>query len=372
MTAAAAPRTLEVTAYAAASGVKITGVRPPGPDGRAPAGGSAFTLVARNAAGAVVATAPVEATADADAPITLLRGRLPARTVAKVEIVAGGIVRAARGRSANAPRVRVRRPRAGKGRVAIRWSATDRDRDALGVSIDYSGNAGRSWRTVYAGPNKGRVKLPSRLLFASRRGRLRVRANDGFNESSARSRIFRARGAKPAVRITSPGTGLRARNDASLVLTGEAFDDALRRLRGRRLSWYSGKRRIARGETASVAGLAAGRRRIRLVARDRSGRKASASVVVRLDQAQPTFLRLAGPEADQPAHAPDHAARLLLGARHVVRRRPPLPRRTQGATDPDPRQARAGRPPAAGDAHRPRAARGANPDHQEEIKMNPL
>ena len=45
-----------------------------------------------------------------------------------------------------------------------------------------------------------------------------------------------------------------------------------------------------------MAGLTAGRRRIRLVARDRSGRKASASVVVRLDQAQPTFLRLAGPK----------------------------------------------------------------------------
>ena len=73
VTAAAAPRTLEVTAYAAASGVKITGVRPPGPGGRAPAGGSAFSLVGRNAAGAVVATAPLEATGDSEAAITLLR-----------------------------------------------------------------------------------------------------------------------------------------------------------------------------------------------------------------------------------------------------------------------------------------------------------
>ena len=372
VTAAAAPRTLEVTAYAAASGVKITGVRPPGPGSRAPAGGSAFSLAGRNAAGAVVATAPLEATGDSEAPITLLRGRLPARSITKVEIVAGATVRAARARSPNAPRARVRRPRIGKGRVTIRWKATDRDRNALGVSIDYSGDGGRSWRTVYAGPNKGRVQLPSRLLYASRRGRLRVRANDGFNETSARSTIFRARGAKPAMRITSPGTGLRARNDASLVLTGEAFDDALRRLRGRRLSWYSGKRRIARGEIASVAGLTAGRRRIRLVARDRSGRKASASVVVRLDQAQPTFLRLAGPKriGRRTRRITLRVSSSVPATLSVAGRR--FPRRTQGATDPDPHQARAGRPPATGNAHYSRATRRANPDHQKEIEMNPL
>ena len=80
------------------------------------------------------------------------------------------------------------------------------------------------------------------------------------------------------------------------MLSGEAFDDASQPITGRRLSWFAGKRRIGRGARLATADLAPGRQRIRLVARDRSGRKGSASVPVQVVATQPQLLSLSGPK----------------------------------------------------------------------------
>lgn len=72
--------------------------------------------------------------------------------------------------------------------------------------------------------------------------------------------------------------------------------DERRRLGERGLQWFLGKRRIARGRRASVTGLPAGRRRLKVVARGAEGRKASASVLVRVVAVQPRLIRLIAPE----------------------------------------------------------------------------
>ena len=73
VTAAAAPRTLEVTAYAAAGGVGVTACGPRDRAAALPPGAAASRLWGANAAGAVVATAPLEATGDSEAAINCCR-----------------------------------------------------------------------------------------------------------------------------------------------------------------------------------------------------------------------------------------------------------------------------------------------------------
>lgn len=139
------------------------------------------------------------------------------------------------------------------------------------------------------------MSLAARLLPGSRRARVRVRVNDGFNEAVSTSPRFHSKGAPPSVQILSPAPATRATNDAPLYLSGQAYDDTQRRIPGRRLRWFDGRRAIGRGGQIAVSGLAAGRRRLRLVARDARGRTRTAAVTVRLRAAQPTFLRLSAP-----------------------------------------------------------------------------
>lgn len=267
---------------------------------------SAFTAVVRDAAGGVVATTPMiedvrdDPVTEVADPVTFLSAEMAAAGAASVELVRGGVVVASRVASAATPRVRVRSPRAGQrvGRrknTVVRWRATDADGGKLRAKIDYSDNGGRRWRPIHTGPNSGRAALPSALFSRSRRARLRIRVNDDFNEGRATSKHFVAIGRRPDVTISSPRSGTRVRNDASLYLAGRAVDDRSYPLTGRRLRWLDGRRLLGRGGSISVSALRPGRHTIRLVARDRFGRTGSARVKVRLKAAAPRFLRVKVP-----------------------------------------------------------------------------
>jgi hypothetical protein len=182
----------------------------------------------------------------------------------------------------------------------VRWRATDADGDELSAKLDYSADDGHNWRPIYAGPNSGSARVPSEYFSGSRRARVRVRVSDGFNEGLARSGRFTAVGRRPQVVITSPVAGQRVVNHTALYLAGKAVDDAHRPLRGRRLQWFLGRKRLGRGSSISVLGLPPGRRTIRLVARDRRGRKASARVRVRVIGAAPQFLDVRAPRKLSP------------------------------------------------------------------------
>ncbi|MDP8908758.1 MAG: hypothetical protein M3N47_06495 [Chloroflexota bacterium] len=304
---------IQVSGYASAASIAITDVTRAPSLNDPPAGGSGFRLVARDASGRIVSQVPMTA----DAPyvhgdqMTFLHGEIPAATVERAQRSAGGIASLAVAsgtrasvpllRSPQRPKVRLLTPRRSDrvGRrqtTVVRWRASDADGDPMTASLDYSADDGRRWRSVFAGPNRNRATLQSRLLSRSRRARLRLRVNDGFNETVVMSKRFRALGGRPSVAITSPGRGNRLRQDAAAYLRGYAFDDALRPLRGRRLTWFVGRNRIGHGERLSVTGLPAGRRRIRLTARDGSGRRTTASVAVRITAVKPLFLVLKGPE----------------------------------------------------------------------------
>jgi hypothetical protein len=178
----------------------------------------------------------------------------------------------------------------------VRWAASDSDGDALMASVAYSLDDGRHWRTIFSGPDAGSAVLPGAYFSASKHGRVAVRVNDGFDEAAAVSQRFRALGAAPVVRLLSPAAGARILNTSTLVLSGQAIDDAGKILTGRRLQWFAGARRLGRGASLSTADLAPGKQRIRLVAMDRTGRRGSATVLVTVAATVPQLLSLDGPK----------------------------------------------------------------------------
>jgi len=307
----AAGPALEISGYADATGTHVSEVSP-APGGlsariAAAPSSSSFRAVVRGAGGGVAGSAPLFATyghldsgrrGQPEIPFASFHGVVPAASAQRLEILRDGGLVAAVARTTNAPRVRLLSPRrgtVGRGRsVAVRWRASDADRGALTAYVDYSASGGRRWRNVFTGANRGRVTLPSRYLSGSRRARLRVRVNDGFNETAAVSGPLRALGSAPAVTIERVRTR-RVAADATLSLRGHAFDDAFRPLPARRLRWVDRGRVIGRGAGLGVAGLSPGTHLIRLVARDHSGRDGSAAIRMRVLAVRPFFTTFAAP-----------------------------------------------------------------------------
>jgi hypothetical protein len=265
-----------------------------------------YRLVARDAAGKELATAGAVGAlqhVEGAPPIVIVTGRVPAAGAAAVDVVQDATVVAQQVASRSAPVVRVLSPRARStagagGTVQVRWRATDADAgDRLTAFVEYSADDGRSFRTVGIGASRGALRLRAGMLPASRRARVRIRIQDGFRETVATSGRFVSLGAPPSTRIVTPGPGATARVEAgsAVTLRGEAFDDAGRSLTGPALTWRVGRRIVARGELVVAAGLAPGRRRIVLEAKDKAGRTATATVFVQILPRPPLFLTLKGP-----------------------------------------------------------------------------
>jgi DNA-binding beta-propeller fold protein YncE len=299
---------------------------------------SPYRVELRDAAGTALASVMPTASPihiDGQRPGLLLEATLPfAASTAAVVLSADGIELARRTRSPHAPTVKLLAPRSGSrlsGRAAtlVRWNAHDADGDPLIATVDYSADGGRHWRVVADRVKASSARVPSRLLSASRNGRLRVRVSDGFDADVAISGRLRASGAPPLVRIVRSGRGNRAREGSTLLLRGTAFDDADRPLTGRHLRWYAGKRLIGRGELLTVMQLSREDKLIRLVATDAHGRSSQAQLRLKVVAVPPAFL-----VARAPAHIKASAKRVriviastvpsvltIAGSRHRVGRK---------------------------------------------------
>jgi hypothetical protein len=309
--------------------------------------GSPYRIESRDATGAVLAsvtprTTPVHQ--DGQPPSQLLEATLPLLpATATVVVSSGGQELARRDRSKHAPTATVLSPRRRShvGRAAttlVRWSERDADGDRLTATVDYSRNGGHRWKVVADRLSGSSARVPSRLLAASRAGRLRVRVSDGFDVTTATSGPFVAAGAPPSVRIVGSHNLGRVRADATFPLQGAAFDDAGRPLTGRHLSWYAGRRRLRHGRAAggrrllghgehlTLRGLPVGTRSIRLLATDGHGRTSKVTLRLKVVPVPPTLLH-----ARAPAHISATARRVrivvasnvravlkIAGARHRV------------------------------------------------------
>lgn len=288
---------LSVRAVEDDGAVVVTRVAP-GPVRLTPPLDGTTRLVLRDASGAMLAETlmTIESSEghggaalfyDADVPLGVAAvGMLPPE-LARIEIETDGVVRGGAVRSATPPTVQLGRPprRLGKRKTAvIRWRSADADGDRLTAMVDYSADDGATWRVVYAGPDAQRVRLPAGLFSASRTARLRVRVNDGFDEAVSVSDSFVAPGHRPSLRILSPGRGERYSTNDVVFLEALTYDDGFASLAGD-VEWLDGRRPIATGSPASVANLRPGRHRIRAVVRDGNGRKARASVRIKVVRA---------------------------------------------------------------------------------------
>ena len=130
--------------------------------------------------------------------------------------------------------------------------------------------------------------------------------SDGLNETAVSAR-FVSRGAPPLVRITAPERRITIGTHRGASLEAQAYDDSFQPLKGRALTWFDGRKRIAFGTATSVAPLAPGPHRIRVVARDHTGRTGSASVRVRVRAVAPRLIVRA-----VPAHLSSGATVLRL------------------------------------------------------------
>ena len=277
--------------------------RLPGPVGSPPPE-SDFSFVVRGADGAELARM-IATSAEVSEGGFEVFADVPAAGAERVELVTtSGAVLDSRARSAAAPGVTLDSPRNGevgrKRSVSIRWATTDPDSPSRSATIEYSTNNGRTWDSVWSGPDSGRAVVPSEALAASKKGRIRVRVNDGFSEGSATSARLRVAGTPPRVTIHMPVTGTPLTAEDRVVLAGAASDDRRREIKPKRLSWYDGKRKLGRGESVELEGLPAGNRRIRLMARDAKGRESSASVRVRIQAVAPVAAPLELPELLSP------------------------------------------------------------------------
>ena len=265
----------------------------------APAPDSPLRMRALDSAGRVLVDEGVQVQQLLDAPgAGTFVAPVPARADA-VELTSHGAVLDRQQRN-RPPKVRLLAParhaRAhSRGKLIVRWSASDPDRDQLQATVDYSFDGGRSWRTVYDGPSTGSAGVPGRFLEGSPRARIRVYVNDGFNEASVTSPVFRADGTAPVAQIIRPGRGEPVRGSERTLLIGSAFDDHHRSLRGGALTWYAGRRRLGSGEQLGAT-LPAGRVVLRLVARDRGGHQTVLRRVLHVIAAPVHLLRLRSPD----------------------------------------------------------------------------
>ena len=296
-------------------------------------------IESRDSAGAVIASVAPTTTVlhvDGQDPGLVLGVMLPfTSSTAAVVVSGGGVELARRARSPHAPTVKLLRPGRGahlSGRTVtlVRWRAHDADGDPLTATVDYSADGGRHWRVVADRLPASSARAPSRLLSASRNGRLRIRVTDGFNAVVTTSGRLRADGAAPLVRIIRTGRGSRVRAGTMLLLKGAAFDDADRPLTGGHLKWYAGRRLLGRGELLTVMSLSPNVKSIRLVATDARHRSSQAVLALKVIAEPPAFL-----VARAPTHIKATATRVRIvvastvpavlmigGARHRVGRKP--------------------------------------------------
>jgi hypothetical protein len=200
----------------------------------------------------------------------------------QVDVIHLGDVVATRRRSAHAPEVTLSTPkRIGPvGEITIHWQVIDADGDPTRSALDFSEDDGGTWRPVFMGPSPaaGSYTLRREFFRASRRARLRLRANDGFNETTVVSNRFVVKRRRPVARILSPSAEQMVIANATLTLQGEAEDDGVA-LADSKLRWFVGRRRVGSGRALSLTNLRPGKRVVRLLARNQ-GKTGKATVTI--------------------------------------------------------------------------------------------
>lgn len=166
----------------------------------------------------------------------------------------------------------------------VAWKSSHPTGAALSAKLDYSWDAGSTYRSIYAGPDRSStpVALPPRYFPTADQALLRIRVSDGFNLTTAVSSPFKSAGLGPSVRIVQPKRCGAYRKGCAIYLHGTARDEMRVPMLDSSLKWYVGERSVGSGVLATLRGpeVRPGAMMIRLEATDGRGRKEVASVEI--------------------------------------------------------------------------------------------
>jgi hypothetical protein len=216
----------------------------------------------------------------------------PAAT--RLEVLFGDRVVAVREVSPNAPTARWTSLGPGPDGAApaidattiARFQAVDPDGDPLTWALVYSPD-GRDWQVVATGTD-ARTRLLGRAvddLPGALKGRLRLLVSDGIHTTIADDEpVVRVADHPPGVRIDTPALNLNVPLQATVTLSGSAWDREDGALDGVALSWQSSRDgELGTGRELRTRELSAGEHQITLRATDSSGGVSTAVATVNVD-----------------------------------------------------------------------------------------
>jgi hypothetical protein len=238
---------------------------------------SDFVFVVRDAEGTVLARVPSLITQinGHGAAGTVVVAAVPAKGAASVELEHKertiGVLR----RSAATPKLKLKVPNAGvslarSGPLRVEWAASDADSKGVEIRIEYSPGPKKPFRPVYAGPNRGSATIRGSTLEASDRGRLRLVASDGFNETAVITGPIKVQPVPPMLTILTPQPKASFPRSTPVRLEAAAFGNNRMPLRGKKLTWVVDGRRAGNGLVIELRGLKLGRHDAKVVAQDGS------------------------------------------------------------------------------------------------------
>lgn len=204
---------------------------------------------------------------------TTLTALVPAKGAAGIEIEHDGHAIGEVKRSASSPVVTLTAPRAGEsvsrdGSLKVAWSASDADDDKLETRIEYSPGPDKPFRTLFLGPNRGEWTVPGYALGVSARGRLRIVANDGFNETEGKPVAIRVTAAAPLLEILAPQSGEDFPASTPVRLLAAGFGDQAMPLPADHLEWSVDGEKAGSGPEVEVRNLKAGSHVAKVIAQD--------------------------------------------------------------------------------------------------------
>lgn len=261
----------------------------------APAPGS-LTLRVHRAGSVVQDTSfepePVEADGQTLFGETFLIPVALAPEIESVELLQGATLLASRAASAAAPTVAVVSPNGGEvfsgPTVTVTWTASDADADALDYAVQFSADAGATWRPLATNAVGNSLEVDRALLAGTSAGMIRVLVTDGLRTGlDVSDALFTVEDNDPAVAIVAPDGGALFYQGQTVSLAAMALDPEDGVLSGSAIEWtsdLSGALGAGEALTVEAASLATGLHLLTVTAEDSQGNLATAQRTIRIDQ----------------------------------------------------------------------------------------
>jgi predicted secreted protein with PEFG-CTERM motif len=216
-----------------------------------------------------------------------LNAEVLADNATHLQILHNNNVVAERFKSPNVPIVTLSSPNAtthifGSGQTLISWNASDADGNPLESIVEYSTDDGKTFSTLFVGPNKNQISLPNQFFTGSNQARIRIDVNDGFNDAYATSDRFVVDGSPPIVHVLDPANNTKIPPNVSLHLVGQAFNDLSGLVPDTSYHWYIANQMIGTGIHVQGPKLQPGVYTVTLQASDEMNRTGSTTISIQV------------------------------------------------------------------------------------------